>query len=1105
MNDGNMDSYLHDQCELTVRTTPDNNADHRGPRGKESASHSPLKSESLVPFETYVVDAFAREVVTALKERYEVNCRTQTIAEKIGTLSPCWDGRHPELMWTKINGKEGVVIEDKETKRRYTARVEGRKIDNFSIARREVLRAEFLRFVRDGEGTGPGLFTCACCRHMMGVYMQCTFKAWKYGSDMLPGLKWINTGVFEPTQGREVTNPELANALKTKLEFTQDEWNAFGVVNLGKDDFIKSGQFYFKQDDLLLRQLITTAPGTDVKMLALNRIGVDQNYLEITEANFIHAMVYEVEITAATDLVGDKKPLPPSRSPSPPLPQPRSQYIAIDQDLLVFLQQHSLYQFVETLVRYGVHNIRRLQKMRRDDVLGINLPPPVTQVLMDALEAIDQKRRMDIEKRAQDAADLAHSAWTMEALPASRVLWFLGNVKEIQHAIAAKNTLSAIARTMKAHVGSAVVQEYGCRALRNLAVDCDSQIANDGGDGTIEFQWADFCRRDRVPQSDVVLTESEQNDGWLCSPCQLKGKIAVVKRGSGSLKHEVERAVAAGALGLIIINTNDDLIALALDDYVAEVPVVMIKATDADGLLASGHSCSLAKTSTDVQAQLARMQAAVDESIRVVISGMTIHRKSLEVQTQGLRTLRSLAIHTRHKATIVDRGGIAAIITAIGEHLGCKQLQEHGRVVLLMLLPMQERCYIEYHWQTAPSCTDPYLPNPFLHPLMTMSIEILLGAMGTNRSSVGVQKQGCFALGNLAKNAHNQVAIVSKGGIEMILEAMANHRKSRGVQEQGCIVLKNLSLDSIPNQNAIAAKGGIQAVLEAMEEHYQSFSVQKEGCIALRNLSWNNYENLKAISAHGCTVAAAMSYHSHSVQEVGFGIFKSLVDDFGTTIVDQEATKAIVAGMRMHPDTVGLQEVGCEILAKLSSRERNKVSIVTERGIEAVVHAMQKHCQSTRTQEAACRFLANLAEGSIDNQTVIARNGGIESTIQAISSHQSGESKEESSAQRNARVQEAGCQALINIGMSLRRHRARIRISNGKHHVEAAMNAPMATAKTKDLGRGLLKMLEASAHEKEGDRDEMKMLESLDDVCHIRQLQDNYLKSLSQLTNSTSA
>jgi len=68
------------------------------------------------------------------------------------------------------------------------------------------------------------------------------------GSTLQPasGLNWENTGAIKLTQGQQLTNSKLAKALLTMTTFTQKEFYALGIGNVRHDDFIKSGESYFK-------------------------------------------------------------------------------------------------------------------------------------------------------------------------------------------------------------------------------------------------------------------------------------------------------------------------------------------------------------------------------------------------------------------------------------------------------------------------------------------------------------------------------------------------------------------------------------------------------------------------------------------------------------------------------------------------------------------------------------------------------------------------------------------------------------------------------------------------------------------------------------------
>ena len=62
------------------------------------------------------------------------------------------------------------------------------------------------------------------------------------------GLKWKVSGVNKPRKGHLLTNRQLALALTSRTEFTQEELLAFGISDLRSDHYIKAGDAYFKPD-----------------------------------------------------------------------------------------------------------------------------------------------------------------------------------------------------------------------------------------------------------------------------------------------------------------------------------------------------------------------------------------------------------------------------------------------------------------------------------------------------------------------------------------------------------------------------------------------------------------------------------------------------------------------------------------------------------------------------------------------------------------------------------------------------------------------------------------------------------------------------------------
>eukprot|EP00966_Prymnesium_polylepis_P029733 690676-Prymnesium_polylepis.1 len=59
------------------------------------------------------------------------------------------------------------------------------------------------------------------------------------------GLKWRSMP-HRPAKGRELTSKKLRDALARTAEFTEREWEAFGITDLRTDHFITSGSSYFQ-------------------------------------------------------------------------------------------------------------------------------------------------------------------------------------------------------------------------------------------------------------------------------------------------------------------------------------------------------------------------------------------------------------------------------------------------------------------------------------------------------------------------------------------------------------------------------------------------------------------------------------------------------------------------------------------------------------------------------------------------------------------------------------------------------------------------------------------------------------------------------------------
>ena len=137
------------------------------------------------------------------------------------------------------------------------------------------------------------------------------------------------------------------------------------------------------------------------------------------------------------------------------------------------------------------------------------------------------------------------------------------------------------------HVGQKVPLNYSM--LERLA-----QEGREGSEAnTIPFEWVSFCKRAPVTGFEVVLCDPERADSDLCNATQLVGKMAVAKPGGCSFTQKAQRVLEAGALGLVIVNSRDTLVFEEEEEQESAIPVVMIRSSDADALVASGNSSAL--------------------------------------------------------------------------------------------------------------------------------------------------------------------------------------------------------------------------------------------------------------------------------------------------------------------------------------------------------------------------------------------------------------------------------------------------------------------------------------------------------------------------------
>jgi hypothetical protein len=114
------------------------------------------------------------------------------------------------------------------------------------------------------------------------------------------------------------------------------------------------------------------------------------------------------------------------------------------------------------------------------------------------------------------------------------------------------------------------------------------------GDKFVAFAWAQFgSRKASIGHVAAVLCDPERADSELRNAEQLNQTVAVVKRGGNEFVEKAKRAQLAGALALIIINTENTVYMPSGDDSAVTIPVVLVASEAGAALLQDGAHVTL--------------------------------------------------------------------------------------------------------------------------------------------------------------------------------------------------------------------------------------------------------------------------------------------------------------------------------------------------------------------------------------------------------------------------------------------------------------------------------------------------------------------------------
>ena len=127
-------------------------------------------------------------------------------------------------------------------------------------------------------------------------------------------------------------------------------------------------------------------------------------------------------------------------------------------------------------------------------------------------------------------------------------------------------------------------------------------VQTSDGNKFLDFAWAQFGTRAPIAHVAAVLCDPECADQELRNAEQLNQKVAVVKRGGNTFGEKARRAQQAGALALVIINSDNELFAAKGDDSASPVtiPVVLVTSDAGTALLQEGSHVTLVGCRIDI-------------------------------------------------------------------------------------------------------------------------------------------------------------------------------------------------------------------------------------------------------------------------------------------------------------------------------------------------------------------------------------------------------------------------------------------------------------------------------------------------------------------------
>jgi len=339
----------------------------------------------------------------------------------------------------------------------------------------------------------------------------------------------------------------------------------------------------------------------------------------------------------------------------------------------------------------------------------------------------------------------------------------------------------------------------------------------------------------------------------------------------------------------------------------------------------------------------------IDDACRVVVD---VVYTALKHYSDGPTSLENLldtiyCLCQINSDSVIQYGGMVAVVDAMGEYDGKASIQARGSAVLAHLSSSESLQVI-------------------LSIVQTDGIDMLVRALVTFPDHFLIQKNACKALSHLSIDEESRMCIIAEGGPKLLLKAMKSNSECVPLLEYCCAAILNLMSDA----GAEVFHGDEQVaeiLVSAMIAHSSAIFLQEKALDVLFRITTKSYQLKDAIGRAGGVDAVLRVVEEFvaipTVLERAFSTLWSLaaLEHNRERIANVRGINAVINGMLASIEYGKVQKEGCGCIRTLAAAENEKSLIRQCGGVDAVVFAMWAHFESVDILVESCAALANLA------------------------------------------------------------------------------------------------------------------------------------------------